>query len=455
MIDIINEVSNNLIRNEKARPNFSGADSMHKLTFLLVMILAAAAIARAQALADSSDVSAIVQQPPSTAGKTTSPVSVNSSGLWFSTADGADTLHVHGYVQADDHWFSSNLNGEPLDTFFFRRIRPLFEGTIFHAVDYRFMPDFGQNNPQIQEAFMEWRTFPFAKLRVGKFKEPIGLEVLKADRDLTFAERSLASDLVPLRYMGAQVGGSMLSNSIAYEVGYFNGSSDGSNGNFQWIAGNEVAARLFLQPFAKTGITAIRQFGFGMAGSSSNQGGSIAGLKTMGQSTFFKYSSKTLANGQHNRISPQAYYYAGPVGFLTEYVVSSQDVINKKNTADIRNEAWQVAGSVMLTGEKNSYGTIMPRNSFEPTRGFRHMGALELAVRYSQLRIDGDAFPLFANAKTAAQGANERAIGMNWYLNRFVKLTTDYEHTTFRMALRSVTPLHNEDLLMSRVQLQF
>ena len=75
------------------------------------------------------------------------------------------------------------------------------------------MPDFGQNNPQIQEAFLELKTVKFAKLRVGKFKEPIGLEVLRSDRELTFAERSLASDLVPLRYIGAQLSGSVLSNS--------------------------------------------------------------------------------------------------------------------------------------------------------------------------------------------------------------------------------------------------
>jgi phosphate-selective porin OprO/OprP len=337
----------------------------------------------------------------------------------------------------------------------FRRIRPLFEGTVFKSVDYRFMPDFGQNNPQIQEAYMEWRTFSFAKLRVGKFKEPVGLEALRSDRDLTFAERSMASDLVPLRYMGAQIGGSIFLNSIAYEVGYFNGSNDGSNGNFQWIHDNEVAARLFVQPFATTGIGALRQFGFGMAGSSATQYGSIAGLKTVGQSTFFKYSSKTFANGQHNRISPQAYYYAGPVGLMGEYTVSSQDVVNKKKTADVRNEAWQVSGSVVLTGEKNGYAGIRPRNSFEPNRGFRHLGAVELAVRYSQVRIDGNAFPLFATAKTAAQQAQERGIGVNWYLNRFVKLTTDYEHTTFRMSSINVTPLHSEDVLMSRVQLAF
>jgi phosphate-selective porin OprO and OprP len=109
----------------------------------------------------------------------------------------------------------------------------------------------------------------------------------------------------------------------------------------------------------------------------------------------------------------------------------------------------------MLTGEKNSYGGIRPRNSFEPNRGFRHFGALELAVRYSQVRIDGDAFAHFANPATAAQLAKEQGIGVNWYLNRYVKLETDYEHTGFRMASSTVAPLHSENVLMSRIQLAF
>ena len=428
---------------------------MRRFSFCAALLLSVSSLVHAQAQSNDADVAPVVQ-PSSASTNITFPVSFRRDGLWFSTEDHANQLHVHGYVQADDRMFSSNIHGEGLDTFLFRRIRPLFEGTLFNAVDFRFMPDFGQNNPQIQEAYLELKSLPFAKLRVGKFKEPIGLEVLQSDRDLTFAERSLASDLIPLRYLGAQVAGSVLSDAITYAAGYFNGSNDGSNGIFtQWADANEAAARLFFHPFATTGVTAIRQFGIGVAGSAGDQHGAIAGLKTVGQSTFFKFSSTTLANGQHNRISPQAYYYAGPVGLLSEYAISSQDVLNKSITRRVRNEAWQVAGSVMLTGEKNGYSGIRPRNSFEPARGFRHFGAVELTARFSQVRIDGDAFPLFANPKTAAQRAEEQAIGVNWYLNRYVKLITDYEHTTFRMALRSVTPLHAENVLMSRIQLAF
>jgi phosphate-selective porin OprO and OprP len=244
---------------------------MRRFVAGLAVLFGVTSTVRAQALAPDSDATAAIVESSSATPETAPPVAFHQDGLWFSTPDKSTHLQIHGYTQADDRMFDNNLHGEGLDTFFFRRIRPLFEGTLFNAIDFRFMPDFGQNNPQIQEAFLELKSLPFAKLRVGKFKEPLGLEVLKSDRQLTFVERSMASDLVPLRYMGAQIGGSLFSNSISYEAGYFNGSNDGSNGNFQWVQDDEAAARLFLQPFATMGNSAIRNFGFGMAGSAGNQ----------------------------------------------------------------------------------------------------------------------------------------------------------------------------------------
>jgi phosphate-selective porin OprO/OprP len=423
---------------------------------LVLLVLAAGAVAQAvltsPAAPDSPDTAI---EPSQAAHQKASAVSFRRNGLWFSTHDGATHLQVHGYAQADDRMFVDTIHGEELDTFLFRRLRPLFEGTLFNAIDFRFMPDFGQNTYQVQEAFLELKTLKYAKLRVGKFKEPIGLEVLRSDRDLTFAERSLASDLVPLRYIGAQLAGSVLGDSISYASGYFDGSSDGSNGAFsQWSHGNEAAARVFLRPFAAAGPSSLKQFGIGVGGSAGSQRGAIAGLKTMGQTTFFKYSSSAVASGQHNRLVPQAYYYVGPLGLMSEYALSSQEVLNKTFNRRVRNEAWQIAGSFMLTGEKNAYAGVRPRNATEHATGFRRFGALEIKLRYSQLRIDGDAFPHLANPATAAQSAKEKAVGLSWYLNRYVKLETDYEHTGFAMA-SGATPLHSENVLMNRVQLAF
>jgi phosphate-selective porin OprO and OprP len=403
-----------------------------------------------------SDDSSAAIEPVYTQAEEHSDISVRRDGLWLSTADRATQLHVHGYIQADDRMFTSSTHGEELDAFLFRRIRPLFEGTLFNALDFRFMPDFGQGIQQIQEAFLEEKTFGFAKVRVGKFKEPIGLEVLRSDRELIFAERSLASDLVPLRYLGTQLSGSVLSDSIAYQGGFFQESSDGSNGVFtQWTSSHEAVARLFLRPFAATPVNLFQHLGFGVAGSTGDQKGKIAGLKTVAQTTFFKYSSTTVANGQHNRLSPQAYYYAGPFGVLGEYVISSQELLNKSYTGRVKNQAWEATGSVMLTGEKNSYAGVRPRNASEHVTGWRRFGGVELAVRYSQLAIDGDAFSHFASVSTSARLAKEQGIGLNWYLNPYVKLVTDFEHTNFTMAPGNTTPLHAENVLMNRIQLAF
>ena len=88
------------------------------------------------------------------------------------------------------------------------------------------------------------------------------------------------------------------------------------------------------------------------------------------------------------------------------------------------------------------------RHGFDPTKGFSHLGALEVAARYSRLDVDRNAFPLFANPKTAAQQATERAIGVTWYWNRYAKLLAYYEHTRFEMATANLSPLHSEDVLM-------
>ncbi len=161
-------------------------------------------------------------------------VSFSGNGLVFSSEDRSTFLRVHGFIQGDGRFFSSDQKDHSPDILTFRRIRPTFDGTLFNFLDYTFIPDFGLNRSQVQEMWVELKPFAPAKLRVGKFKTPLGLEALRSDLDSSFAERSLASDLVPLREVGAQIGGAFLNKSVTYAVGYFNGTIDGSNGNFIW-----------------------------------------------------------------------------------------------------------------------------------------------------------------------------------------------------------------------------
>jgi phosphate-selective porin OprO/OprP len=159
--------------------------------------------------------------------------------------------------------------------------------------------------------------------------------------------------------------------------------------------------------------------------------------RTSGQATFARYrvdanapaTGTTIADGAHWRLSPQGYYYSGPFGLLGEYVFSSQKVLRGTTSGELGSDAWQVLGSWVLTGEDSSYRGVTPRSVFDPSN--HTWGALELTARVNALALDRDAFPLFANPSAAARTAKAWGLGTNWYLNRAVKISVDFEETRF------------------------
>lgn len=152
--------------------------------------------------------------------------------------------------------------------------------------------------------------------------------------------------------------------------------------------------------------------------------------RTPGQVVFFNYVVSASADGGHTRLSPQANFYGGPVGVIAEYVRSTQVVRKDPVTASVANDAWQVAASWLLTGEKATPGSLKPRKPFDPGKG--GWGAFELAARVHQLKVAENAFALgFADITKSARQATAWGVDLNWYLNRTFKYVMNYEQTTF------------------------
>ncbi len=376
-------------------------------------------------------------------------------GLLIGSEEGFYSVRIHGYLQSDGRLFVDNLAGRDHAVFLFRRVRPLVEGRLSSGIDFRFMPDFGEGNTVVQEAYAEWNSISALRMRIGKFKTPIGLEVLRSDRDLTFGERSLASDLVPLRDLGGQIEGSFLQDAVGYEVAWLSGTNDGSNANFEWRGSNEAVMRTFFQPFVAAQSNAARELGIGLAASVGTSRNPLPDFKTTGQETFFRYVPGALADGEQRRLSPQARYYLGPVGVMAEYAASGQKVRAGTASRYLSNEGWEVAGSWILTGEKNSFEGIEPAHPLEFSRNARHLGAWEVALRHSTVEFDPHAFPLFAAPGTSADGASESAAGVNWYINRYTRLLVNYEYTGFPSIPASAARSGPEHLFLTRVQLAF
>ena len=373
----------------------------------------------------------LAQEEAAAKAKETPVVGAGKDGFFLKSANGDFQLKLRGYVQADSRFFLDDKKTAAVDQFLLRRVRPIIEGTLYKYFDFRIMPDFGGGKVELQDAYLDIRYQPEANLKVGKFKAPVGLERLQSGTDILFVERALPTDLVPNRDLGFQLHGEFLGGALSYAVGVFNGVADGASTDGDNNNDKEFAGRVFARPFKGSDVEPLAGLGFGVAGSYGDQDGALPSYKTTGQEKFFSYQSTATAAGVHYRISPQGYYYWDALGLLGEYVFSSQEIKNGTNSAAIRNDAWQVALSYLLTGENASYKGITPKQQFDPRNGT--WGAFELAARLSRLNIDDAAFTkkTFADITKSARTARAIGGGVNWYLNRNVKAVLDYEQTSF------------------------
>ncbi|MGO9203547.1 MAG: porin [Limisphaerales bacterium] len=412
--------------------------------------------------------------------RTLPKLSIGQDGFAMRSPNGDYKLQLEGVLQVDSRTFFGNSQVVGDDAFLIRRARPILQGTVARDFDFLFVPDFAGTTPQIFDAYVNYKYSPALQLRAGKFKSPVGLEQLVLDRELVFDERALPTDLAPNRDVGFELHGELFSGRLNYGVGIFNGVGDARiSNNTSFENDKSFAGRIFVEPFKPEAGSPLRNLGVGVSGSFDSQqatntsalsattGGSLAGFATVGQQQFFAYNpsggAAVVANGDHWRLSPQGYYYYGPLGLLWEYVISDQGVSRTAarpfSSASLENTAWQISGGWILTGERAAYaGGVPPRRPFNPAAG--GWGAWQVVARYSELDVDHNAFPLFANPASSASSAHGWEVGLNWYLNLNLKLGTSFAHTTFEgggagATAPGIVTRKDENVLFTRIQLAF
>ncbi len=393
----------------------------------------------------------------------TSPLVTASAkdGFSIKSPDGDFSLRLRGLLQVDSRSVSGREDPKASDdTFLLRRARPIFEGTVFGDIDYRFVPDFGEGKAAIQDAYLDFKYIPEAKLQVGRYKVPFGIERLQSNAGTFFTELALSGNLTPNYDIGATFHSeTLLGGKLSYALGVFNGAVDNGSIDSDVDGNKELAARVFVNPWKGENISLLDGLGVGFAVTASQKDGNagrgqyLPSYKTPGQQTLFKYRDDVFADGEAIRYSPQAYYGYGSFGLLAEYIVSSQEVTRGGDSDRLRNKGWQVAASYVLSGEAASYKAVVPREVFDPSA--HTWGAFEVVGRVSQLDVDDDAFPTYADPSRYAQSATAWGVGLNWYWNGNVKWMLDYEHTTFNGGETGGQDRQAEDAIFVRAQLAF
>src|SRR5262249_1148780 len=152
--------------------------------------------------------------------------------------------------------------------------------------------------------------------------------------------------------------------------------------------------------------------------------------KTFGQNTFFTFASGVVAAGHRARLAPQAYYYLGPLGFFSEYTLAEEGLQKGTVRRNVAFRAWQVQASYLLTGEKKGFTSLTPKKNFDPKN--HGWGAFEVAVRTGDFSVERGFFDNgFETVANTPRHAKEWVGGVNWYLNRAIRISTDYGYTKF------------------------
>jgi phosphate-selective porin OprO/OprP len=373
-------------------------------------------------------------------------------GFILAASDGSSKLYIGGIAQFDGRLFVDDNPDPGADQFYFQTLRIDLRGTIFDHYDFRFLPDFAGGKLVVQDAYVDTRYSDALKIRFGKTKVPFGIERLQNETSTVFAQRGLPTNLVPNRDLGVELFGELARGALAYQVGIFNGVADGASGDGDLTNGKEAAARVFVRPWAQSGIWWLANLGAGGAVTYGDKDANVAQpdtpqWKTPAQSTIFQYADTVVADGLHWRATAQGTWYAGPLGLLGEYVRSTQHIVLNGTHERVAASAWQAVGQWVITGEDATYNSVSPAHRY---------GAFDVVGRVEHIGLDDDhVFDAgFADPTKSVQSAWSSGVGADWFANRAFRAVIDLERTWFELGAKSGNRA-TETSIEARVQLAF
>lgn len=345
-------------------------------------------------------------------------------------------------LQGDFREFSSV--DDPPDTFAMSRRRIGIQGNFLKHFEYQVERELKRENAW-RDVFLNFRYFKDVQIQAGKFKVPFSLDQLTGEVDQDFVYRSRLGELLaPGRDIGMTVHGSVLHRALGYEGGVFR--HDGDNATFRDNpgAGRTIAGRVTsmpLRPFAKDSPLAELTLGFAMTSGDVPEG--LNALRGLGIWDDL-FSSDVYVKGRRQRLGVEESWEPGPFSVKSEYVrVSDERQGQGLLDVDLPSLVWQgwyVAGAWVVTGEKRAGGVDPRRPLFQGG-----IGAIEAAGRYDHLEAGSHApgEPAETNPRAlnfAGNGEGIWTVGVNWYVNRWVKIQLNGIRETFDDIDRSPRP---------------
>ncbi|MFG0288986.1 MAG: OprO/OprP family phosphate-selective porin [Rhodopirellula sp. JB044] len=159
-------------------------------------------------------------------------------------------VRLSGLLQTDAAWFSQDaanraLVGDVQDGSDFRRTRLSAVGKVWDNIGFCIDMDFGfGGRPSFADVRLDIEdVIRSCDLRIGYFRQPIGMDVMTSAREMTFLERALPATFLPFRQTGAMLSGVRDDELATWAVSGYRFPSDAYGGNVGDNGGYAMASR--------------------------------------------------------------------------------------------------------------------------------------------------------------------------------------------------------------------
>lgn len=304
------------------------------------------------------------------------------------------------------------------------------EGEIADAIEFQIERGL-TGSDRWRDVYAEFKSFPAARVRGGKFKLPFSLDENTSARNRDFIYRSLAAThIAPGRDIGVMLRGVVYKKLVEYEAGVF--EHDGRNartGNPEKVFGGQtLAGRVTFHALRNTKNT-IGDLTIGAAVTQGDVPEGISGLRgqTVFEQSFFS-GSDYFVKGPRRRSGIEFQFRPGPASIKAEWMRVGTERLGQSvedtDLSPIVGEGWYVSGSYALTGERKADGLDKPKKPLLPGIG---PGAIEIAGRVESLKFrSGVATEAGSRSPRADTILGNRdqvtTVGVNWYVNRWIKI---------------------------------
>jgi phosphate-selective porin OprO/OprP len=430
------------------------------------------ALERKQELKDEAAVAAAKKLPV---------VSADAGGFKFASPDKAFELRFGGTVQFDDRLFLDD--GAPnRSRFILRRIRTPIQGTVAGKYGFNITPELGggtgstNSTVALIDAWLSAQLTPQFNVKAGRFVSPVALEP-GANRH--FIESPFVNTLLPNRDIGIEFYGTVADGYASYRLGVYNGTRNNTQGFSSDEADGDpsFAGRIAVNPFkGQDGALSKLSLGLGFSVGNQRGDGAIGGanalqnIVTNGQQTLVSFRNGTtgngvIADGREVRFSPSLEWYPGnPWSVVAEYASDNVHYTRyagatAANSFTGTSTAWRGTVGYVLTGEASSRAGVNPASDFNLAQGT--WGAFELVARVSGIEVAPELFRDPSRGgnlsrSTNATGAIAYGVGVNWFLNRNVRVLVNAEKTHFDFGGAGTGGVADDEFyLFTRLQLGF